>query len=68
MTTPAGDGQTPHGARKLFDGIDVASNTMKVCLGSKAEVSDGLENVCSGSKPEVRRGCLPRPKLGVNRT
>jgi hypothetical protein len=34
MTTPAGDGKTPHRARKLFDGIDLASNTMKVCLGS----------------------------------
>ncbi len=33
MTTPAGDGKTLHRARNLFDGIDLASNTMKVCLG-----------------------------------
>ncbi len=45
MTTPAGDGKTPHRARNLFDGIDLASNTMKVCLGSQPEVSDGHENV-----------------------
>ena len=38
MTTPAGDGKTPHSARNLFDGIDLASNTMKVCLGSNSEV------------------------------
>ncbi len=37
MTTPAGDGQTPHRARNLFDGIDLASNTMKVCLGSTTD-------------------------------
>ncbi len=45
MTTPAGDGKTPHRARNLFDGIDLASNTMKVCLGSITEVSRGHENV-----------------------
>jgi hypothetical protein len=36
MTTPAGDGNTPHRARNLFDGIDLAPNTMKVRLGSQA--------------------------------
>ncbi len=45
MTTPAGDGKTPHRARNLFDGIDLASNTMKVCMGSKAEVQRGPRNV-----------------------
>ncbi len=53
MTTPAGDGKTPHRARNLFDGIDLASNTMKVCLGLKCD---------------VRRVCLPRPQLEVKRT
>ncbi len=38
MTTPTGDGKTPHRARNLFDGIDLASNTMKVCLGSKTDL------------------------------
>ena len=47
MTTPAGDGNTPHRARNLFDDIDLASNTMKVCLGSNPEVSDGHGNVRS---------------------
>ncbi len=45
MTTPAGDGKTPHRARNLFDGIDLASNTMKVCLGSTSEVQREPQNV-----------------------
>ncbi len=53
MTTPAGDGQTPHRARNLFDGIDLAFNTMKVCLGSKADL-----------RPHHQEGLL----LGVKRT
>ncbi len=38
MTTPAGDGNTPHRAQNLFDDIDLASNTMKVCFGSPADL------------------------------
>ena len=53
MTTPAGDGKTPHRARNLFDGIDLASNTMKVCLGSTTDYKHPL---------------ILRPLLGVKRT
>ncbi len=73
MTTPAGDGQTPHRARNLFDGIDLAFNTMKVCLGSKVPVHEwgqlrpesGVMRTKIGAKPTSANEC---PKLGPIQT